>query len=364
VIQLRVALLGDIALIGRYDRTRSGQVSERLRSVKSILDTCDEVVANLESPLTAKTTTTTCKGIHLRSDPANVETLRYLNVTAVNLANNHLHDYGFQGMRDTIAVLEKNGIRYFGINNGICFIENGGAGIALDGFCCYSSNGVNYGAKYGQIAVLSERNVERSLSAIGEKGFYGIVSAHFGDENIHYPRVDHISLFRRLSREYHFTLHGHHPHVIQGIERVNGSLLAYSLGNLIFDNVASMAIRNLHYEQTGENKESAIVILEVSAYGLAGCQTIPLNDVSSGIIPHDETVAGKLRLYSETLNVGLEECRSLRDKEVLDLQKRIVPKRDLRFLMNRLSYYYIGAYLNGRRNARTYRSLFHGSTGV
>ena len=109
---MQIALLGDIALIGRYDRTLDSNVEQRVRVIRQITKYCDFVIANLEAPLTSKTKTHACKGVYLRSDPINVETLRYMGITHVTLANNHIYDYGKQGAEDTIKILKNAGIKY------------------------------------------------------------------------------------------------------------------------------------------------------------------------------------------------------------------------------------------------------------
>ena len=114
---MKIALLGDIALIGRYDRTLDNSVDQRIAVIKELVKNCDYVIGNLESPLTSITKTRACKGVYLRSDPTNVETLNQIGVTHVTLANNHIYDYGKKAAKETIKVLKKAGIKYVGLNN-------------------------------------------------------------------------------------------------------------------------------------------------------------------------------------------------------------------------------------------------------
>ena len=64
---MKIALLGDIALIGRYDTTSDQKVSERVAFITETLKECDFAIANLESPFTTKKTTSVCKGVYLKA---------------------------------------------------------------------------------------------------------------------------------------------------------------------------------------------------------------------------------------------------------------------------------------------------------
>ena len=129
---MKVALLGDIALIGRYDKTITLDTEKRIEIVHNIVNDCDCVIANLESPLTTKTKTTACKGVYLRSDPENVDLLKLMGITHVTLANNHIYDYGKYGAEETIKTLEKAGIKYIGLNNKPEIVKKDNNAIAID----------------------------------------------------------------------------------------------------------------------------------------------------------------------------------------------------------------------------------------
>jgi len=107
---MKIAFLGDIALIGKYDITKNQKAKNRLRILANKLKGYDYVVGNLESPLTEVNRTLVCKSMHLKSSIENIELLKYLNIDAVSLANNHLYDYGRSGLEETILVLDKNNI--------------------------------------------------------------------------------------------------------------------------------------------------------------------------------------------------------------------------------------------------------------
>ena len=67
------------------------------------------------------------------------------------------------------------------------------------------------------------------------------------------PSSDDVKFARHLANQFNYVYYGHHPHVIQGFERVNKSTIFYSLGNFIFDDV-----------YTSKDKEKPLIALSES----------------------------------------------------------------------------------------------------
>ena len=354
---MRIALLGDIALLGRYDCTIDDTVEERLREVRDCVCDCDFVIANLEAPLTEKTKTTACKGVYLRSDPANAEMLQYVGVTHASIANNHIFDFGKNGMLDTVRELEKRGIVPVGLNLSPAILERDGDRAMLDGFCCYSANGLHYGKKSGTLRILSPQNLRDFLTISRESKCLPIVSAHFGREGIHYPSAEHLQFFRRFATEIPFVLHGNHPHAIQGYEKIGESALFYSLGNLCFDSVETSSIRRAHLEQTRENRENLVVKLMISDNRLTAFEILTMTDLPDGRMHLDRTMQTALDTYCKALQKSPVDYAAFRAGEVRRLQKTDA-KRNAQFYLNRLNARYIGAYLNGKHHTKAYQRIF------
>jgi poly-gamma-glutamate synthesis protein (capsule biosynthesis protein) len=111
--------VGDIMLARRYEQP--GGIIDTL-GVEGIFDptlrylgnAADITVANLESPLTSHGTRHPTKPIVFRGRPENVAGLVHAGIDVVSLANNHVIDYGLEGMRETQSVLAANDILYSG----------------------------------------------------------------------------------------------------------------------------------------------------------------------------------------------------------------------------------------------------------
>ena len=352
---MKIALLGDIALIGKYDLSVNRNAYDNIKFVKEAVDDCDFVIGNLESPLTTEVHTKTCKGAYLRSNPINAGCLKYMGVTHVTLANNHIFDYGEKGKSDTVEALRKVGIQYVGLNNEPVLLAAGNDKALLDGFCCYSANGVRYGKKEGQLKLLEYQGLKSFLSQAAEQQALPIASVHFGIEHIHYPSREHLELFRYFAKNYEYVLHGNHPHAIQGIEAVNNAKLFYALGNLCFDTITETSIGK-HVEQTQEGRKSYIAKLTIEGKHCIKTEIIPVSDWATDILHEELSILPQLEKYSKDLKNGYSQIYKLREDELLK-NSGAAEKHDMKFFMNRLNRKYIKAYLNGKKNKKAYDQL-------
>ena len=350
---MKIALLGDIALIGRYDQTITSNVEKRIEEVGRIVNGCDCVIGNLESPLTEKTKTLACKGVYLRSAPSNVELLKLMGITHVTIANNHIYDYGQRGAKDTIATLEKAGIKFIGLNNEPELVKMEHDIIAIDGLCCLSANALNYGNTIGKVKMLTYEALKAFLDYCVKRHYFPIASVHFGIEGLHFPSREHINLFRKLASDYDYILHGNHPHAMQGVEQINNSLLIYAQGNLCFDKTP---VTSIHYipEEQPEERKCYISIIEIAKGKLVSHNHIGLTDLQSGFLHRDKQIDTEREKYSKILSEELDLIEAKRNEE-LQNQIEHAQKRNLNFFLNRINYKYVGAYINGKRHAKEYK---------
>lgn len=352
---LKIALLGDICLNGKFDLGKNPNAKEYFNDVAEYLSGFDYVVANLETPLTDRNFTLTCKGLHLKSSIKSIEILKYLNVNIVSLANNHIYDYGPMGLADTIEALNSIGIDYYGIKNKQVHIQDKGSRIAIGGYCCFSSN-PSFCHTKGVNPLIPEYINKINLINKNE-GFINLNSLHWGDENIHYPRYDHIKIARYLAYESPLIVHGHHTHVIQGIETLNNSIIAYSQGNFCTDDVHSSAVKNLKVVQQKSNKESYILELEIKANKIIKQKAIPIIDNGNQILIGASKVSQDLDIYSSALNKDKNDYIKFRHKELENINQANESKRTFKWFFRRLNYYFIGAYIKGKMSTIKYNKI-------
>jgi poly-gamma-glutamate synthesis protein (capsule biosynthesis protein) len=356
---MKIALLGDIAFFGKHSITNNKKaVLKYFKEAAEFLSKYDIVVGNLETPFFDGDKPYGHKSAHIKADPANVELLKYLNISVVNLANNHIFDYGIEGYRSTLSILEKNGIEYFGIENKQHFVTHENNKIAFSGFCCYSTNALGYyDAKKGYgVNVLNGFDVEKTLVKNNNEGFFNIVSFHWGQEHVNYPNYDHVLLARKLAKRVPYVLYGHHPHVLQGIEEYSGSLLAYSLGNFCFDDVYTDKSNSPLIVQSEINKESVVLILNIQNSEIANHEIISLKALGEKLqVGEDLDIHSKMKEYSAFLSREEDEYKSLRDKEITSYLLNRKSDRNVSWYLKRLNLVSFVRILNASRNQSHYR---------
>lgn len=343
---MKIALLGDIGFFGKYSASNDEGVYEYFKSLAEHLATFDYVVGNLEVPFVENASPIGAKSAHVKSDPININLLKYLNINVVCLANNHVYDFGMDGVATTLNLLEQHGIRYFGIDQKDCVLED--CKVALHGYCCYSTN------PYGLDKVVNTLNipiVEQKITKYHQDNYLSIVGVHAGFEHVNYPAYHDIRMARKLAKVCPYVYYGHHPHVLQGMESVNGSLLAYSMGNLCFDDVYTSKSDQPLVKQSDNNKTSVVLELDVEDGKLISHQTTGIyadtNTLAVGVAGVNE----KLEAYSQYLNTEENEYNEYRRNlmaKYIDGRKQM---RDFNWYVKRLNFNSIIMILRSKYNS-------------
>lgn len=357
---MKIALLGDIALFGKMSVTENAHVSDCFSVVADYLKDFDYVVGNLETPFSVEKKHNGAKSAYICSDIDNVVTLRQLHINAVNLANNHMFDYGMEGYEITKRVLKEYKIEYFGAEGKELKIEFEENKIAFSGFCCYSSNPlqcVPYG-EYGVNAYNVEQ-VSKVISQNNKQGFLNIVAVHAGLEHVNYPSVDHIRIARKLAVSVPYVYYGHHPHVIQGVENYNGSLIAHSLGNFCFDDIYTEASATTPLVTLTENNRKGVILaLDIKNNKIVSWQEQVIYIGKNGKLSLDNNDES-LRIYNDALincEMQLENYIAKRNEILSDRISERKSMRNLRWYLKRLRPKYMKLIIDGRHNAKMYNA--------
>lgn len=192
----------------------------------------DLSMLNLENPITARSIKVP-KKYNFRMRPDYIKILQDGGVDIVNLANNHTGDYGAQGIEDTLRYLDSAGIKHVGAGldpadaRKPVVIESKGIKI---GFLGYYNN-PNHIAGTNPF---NEKILKEDICNLKRIADYVIVNFHWGEENAGYPKPYQITLAHLAVDSGADLVVGHHPHVLQGIEKYKNGIIAYSLGNFIF----------------------------------------------------------------------------------------------------------------------------------
>jgi poly-gamma-glutamate synthesis protein (capsule biosynthesis protein) len=207
---------------------------------------------NLETSLTAAGEPWPGKGIHYRMHPANVPLLTVAGIDVAALANNHVLDWGYAGLAQTLATLQQAGILTTGAGRNYseaeipAVVELAGKGRVLVFACGVASSGIpgTWGAAAERAGVnllpeLSAAAVDRigaQVQKVKRPGDVVVASLHWGG-NWGYDIAPGQRQFAHelLDRAGVDLVHGHSSHHVQGIEVYRGKLILYGCGDLLSD---------------------------------------------------------------------------------------------------------------------------------
>lgn len=191
------------------------------QNVRSILEKDDLSIVNMEGTLT-ESTTRKDKTFAFKAPPEYASILSGSSVEAANLANNHSYDYGEQSYTDTVEALENAGVATFGYEN-VKILEIKGIKVGLTGIYELAEH------------LEKKQQVQENIAALKKSGAQLIiVNFHWGMEKEYVPNETQKELARYAVDEGADLVIGHHPHVLQGIEKYKDKYIAYSLGNFCF----------------------------------------------------------------------------------------------------------------------------------
>jgi hypothetical protein len=231
---VRIAAVGDIAMAPASDGGASLFTRERddLQG--------DLVLGNLEGTLAtggrSKCGPASTDCFAFRAPPAYAGVLRKAGFTLLNLANNHALDFGSEGQAETVAALDRAGLRHTGRPAEIAYVRAGGLTVAVIGFAPYP---------WAQ-SLLDTPGAQRLVRHAVEVADVVIVTMHAGGEGTTHAHVrsgSEIFLGENRGDAKAFAhavvdagadlVVGHGPHVLRGLEWYRGRLIAYSLGNFL-----------------------------------------------------------------------------------------------------------------------------------
>ncbi len=196
------------------------------QNVRSILEEDDLSVINLEGTLTTETNRQD-KTYAFKADPEYVGILTGSSVEAANLSNNHVYDYGEQSRLDTIDTLDEAEVANFGYEE-VALVEVKGVQVGFSGICCYGNFGLEDTPE-------PEERLVKNIEALEDAGAQIIIASfHWGIEQQYTPTEEQVNMAHLAIDSGADLVIGHHPHVLEGIEKYKGKYIAYSLGNFCF----------------------------------------------------------------------------------------------------------------------------------
>jgi poly-gamma-glutamate synthesis protein (capsule biosynthesis protein) len=233
--------VGDI-LLDRGIRTliRKHGVQYPFEETAELINSYDLAFCNLECPLSQRGSPLN-KTYTFRGDSVYVDGLHFSGFTVFSLANNHTLDYGQDALADTRRILEKNGLSAVGADSTqalaskATIIQREGLTLA---FLASVTIPLEVSPDAKNVARPAQTDIDRmtqQITKLRNNVDFIIVSFHWGTEFSSDPTEKQRDLAHRAIDSGADVVLGHHPHVIQGIEKYKGRCICYSLGNFIFD---------------------------------------------------------------------------------------------------------------------------------
>lgn len=267
---ISLVAVGDVMLA----RNVGKRISEHgpdwpFKRVMHLVRNADLAFCNLECPISSDAVKVN-KPICFRADPETVRSLKNVGFNTLSLANNHSLDCGRPGLVDTMDNLKQAGIAFAGAGTTLSeaerptFLKIGNLRVAFLGRTAIFPENSWPRPDAPGIAFLDNATIEQAVADARSKADIVIVSIHWGVEYRKNPDPEQIALAHRLIDAGASVVLGHHPHVIQPMERYHGGLIAYSLGNFVFDSPVRQC------------KRSAILRCRLSKAGVGDVSVIPI----------------------------------------------------------------------------------------
>ncbi|HEY6739423.1 MAG TPA: CapA family protein [Actinopolymorphaceae bacterium] len=251
---ITVALAGD-TMLGRKVAERIGRAGPRslvAAEVRDVVAGADLFLVNLECCISDRGSRWPAPGkpFHFRAPPAAVETLRWLGVTDVTLANNHALDYGTDALTDTRRLLTGAGIRVIGAGDdhaqarAATSIEVAGLRIALVGLTDhppdFAATQNRPGVAYADLRAGVPPGLRRQVRDLRAAHDIVLVTPHWGPNMTTEPEPYVVDAAQVLLGDGATVVAGHSAHVFHGV----ADRILFDLGDFVDDYLVDGRLRN------------------------------------------------------------------------------------------------------------------------
>lgn len=234
---MKIVFIGDLSASGIFYKNIEEGKEILDNRILNIFKNANFTHVNLENPITNKQFRTGKKGAKLKAPLKLGDFLKQKNINICDLANNHIMDCGKEGIQDTIQILNKKNIFFYGIGKfkEYSILEYEDMKIALIA-SSHKEGPMGNRSKEGSY-YLSNRKIKKIVKNIkkSEKVDFIIYNFHGGTEFNTIPEPKRRRKFHKLIGFGVDIVIGHHSHVPQGVEELDNRLIIYSLGNFCFD---------------------------------------------------------------------------------------------------------------------------------
>ena len=259
-----VSLADNWAIMPYYNSRGKGVLGILSENMINYMDKLDWMIINSEFAFSNRGSAMANKLYTFRANPQNVSIYDEMHVDMVTLANNHVYDYGIDAFYDTLETLKNANLPYIGAGVNKSEAESAYY-LIINGYKIAFLNATR-AEKYimtpearedspGVFRCYDPTRLSERIKEEKEKSDYVVAIVHWGKETYHDLEDVQIETGKLYIDSGADMVIGHHAHVLQGVEFYNGKLIAYNLGNFIFNSLnVDTGILNWQLDDNGESK--------------------------------------------------------------------------------------------------------------
>jgi poly-gamma-glutamate synthesis protein (capsule biosynthesis protein) len=223
-----------------------GEALEELQRIGT-----DVRIINLETSITSSDEPWPDKEVLYRMNPKNLACMTAARIDCCSLANNHILDWGYQGLSETLERLDKVGVFHTGAGNTAAeagapaMLEVGHKGrVLVFGFgsptsgipCEWSATKDRLGVNLlDELSEATARHITNAIRQVKQPGDVVVASIHWGGNWGYSIPGDQIEFAHRLVEQGVDVVHGHSSHHVKAIEVYRDRLILYGCGDFLND---------------------------------------------------------------------------------------------------------------------------------
>ena len=235
---MKIAICGDLSVKDSRPLFERCEVDTLFHDVATVFEESDRVIVNLECAITDKDTPIAKIGPNLCAPTSTAKALCKAGVTDCVLSNNHIFDFGSNGIKDTLAYLSECGINHTGFGNDEAdarrnlIINEGGVKIAVIAVCEHE---YSYALKNRMGArAFDPYDTNDDIAEASRECDYVIVIYHGGKEDCAYPSPRLLKACRSMIKHGADIVLCQHSHIIGCYEKYMNGHILYGQGNFHF----------------------------------------------------------------------------------------------------------------------------------
>mgnify|MGYP002522645146 FL=1 len=250
---MNILIAGDFAPMARLAKMMEEKRFTEVfpKGLRDVIKSADCSFVNFESPVVDEG----CKpipkcGPNLKCSAEAAEAVRYAGFTGVTLANNHILDYGADGLRRTVECCRNQGLDVAGVGDNledagkVLYLNKDGETLAVINCCEHE-----FSIATDTVAGANPLNPVRQFYRIREAKVHAdhvLVIVHGGHEHFRLPSLRMVETYRFFIDAGADAVVNHHQHCYSGYEVYDGKPIFYGLGNFCFD---EESLRNCFWNQ-------------------------------------------------------------------------------------------------------------------